>query len=377
MPVDACAGRTQSLRRVARGSLMARRSLSRRDLLRHHASAMHHHLLCAATLGALALVSSPNAQVTTGQHDFGGPGSRGCQGTSDPALLSDGSPATGRIDYSYDAATARLRVTVTNTTPVSATVPNPLITTVWFNVPRRAVTDVQFVSQSVGSPAFAMVFDPDIVHMPTPAKAACFGDFSIRLDTGGLADGGIAAAGASLFAPGAGPVAAGPVTFELQLTVDGVIDAHSIERSFSLNGPVQTLGGVLGFAGAGQGGTGAGEIGHAFACETAMYVVGEPRRGNDIEFVVTGGECCHICIWASLDPGPTMIAGRTVDIGFPLLGVFDFGEVGRPNEFSVPLSIPNDPRLANLSIHFVNVTFQNGHQQSTLNVSERFTLTIR
>lgn len=335
-----------------------------------------HNVFLSAVLGTVLLAGTASTQVTTSSVTIGGPGAHGCQGPNNDPVLSDGTAATGRIDFSFDGATNRLRVTVTNTSPVSSTEFNPVITEVWINLPDRAVTDAALTGQSDPLPVFTAAFDADILNMPQPNKQDCFGTFGLKLDSGGLSSGGIAAQGATLFAPGAGTVLAKPVTFDLQLTVDGIIDAASIAETFSAHGRVNVATAALQFEGAGASGTGSGAVARAVACKTAFYATPLPVTGSDFDLVLNGAECCHICIWVSLNPGPTQVGRFTLDIGLPVLGTFFDGMlIPRGERFVVPLTVPDDPQIVGVPIYFMNVTWL-VNQFHTLTHSDTFVLTV-
>ncbi len=331
-------------------------------------------LAASATLFA----SISTAQVTSSTLSIGAPGSPGCQAGTNSPLLSDGSVATGIMQIHYDASSAILTLAVDNTSPVIAA-SNPLVTDIYLNAPVGAVTGATLINQ-VGSgganPAFTLAFDADNTTAPSLPRADCFGHFSIQLSVGGL-PGGIGNAAASTFAVPASQVVRGPVTFTLQLTVNGVITASAFTEWQSWNAAnVATQGGALAFGGAGANNDGAGFVGHPFQCKTAMFTRGLPRIGTTFDFCMTGPECCHLCIWASLNPGPTFFLGYRIDLGFPVIGIYDFGFLPREGLICTSIPVPNNRSAIGATVYFVNATYLSGYPAETLNVSDGLALTV-
>ena len=328
---------------------------------------------------ALLLLSAHvTAQVSTASIAIGAPGSAGCQAGTNSPLLTDGSSATGTVDFTLDASTGILTVVVDNTSPVIAA-SNPLITDIYIDAPVGAVIGASLVSQTGSggaTPAFTFAFDSDNGTAPSLPRAGCFGHFSMQLSAGGLA-GGIGNAAASTFAVPAAQVVQGPVTITLQLTLDGVVNASGFTDWMAANpANVATQAGALRFDGAGASNDGSGYVGHEFKCKTTLYTRGFARLGTTFDFCVAGPECCHICLWASLTPGPIFAEGFRIEIGLPIIGVYDLGFIPRETMTCVPIPVPNNPAALGATIYFVNATYLIEHIATTLNVSDGIAVTV-
>jgi len=313
----------------------------------------------AAALGLAALITSvASAQTTMATLQIGGPDTYGCQNGDNPPTLTGHVPASATFEFSYDQASHELKLVVTNTSEVVANSYTPLLTRMYFNLPPDAVSSIELVDQ-VGSGGAA----PDFKLDSGSLSAACFGYFDVRIspDTSRLH--GIANAAATQVGSGA---VTGPVTFTMKLAGPGAggIDATAIAHGFSSHAPSHTANGAAKFQAGGRKGCDSGYIGTGKECATSMYVLGEPKIGETIQFCQSGSKCCHDCLWISLDPGPTVIGGYVIPVGLPLVFSADFGRFGsKPT--CLPLSIPNDPLLSGLSIYFAIATFRTG----SMNVS--------
>ena len=145
-------------------------------------------LLHPATAFALLASTAPAQDSSQAVVLVGGSGSCSSEGTADPGLLNDGlTEASARLLLTLDPDAAQLSLEVANTSPVLAGVPNPLLTSLYFNAP-DGVTDMTLVSQSAGAdPQPSLGFDFDA---SSGFSAGVFGSFRARLQ-GGL-QGGIA-----------------------------------------------------------------------------------------------------------------------------------------------------------------------------------------
>jgi hypothetical protein len=280
-------------------------------------------------------------------------------------VLSGGTLASGTVDFEYFQATHVLRLVVTNTSPVTVGVPNPLITRIYFNAPAGTVDSATLLSQ-VGSggasPAFVLSFDADTSSGPNPNQANCFGDFNFALKRQNI-NGGIANAAADTIGGPPGAAVIGPVTFTIQLGGPGVdgLTAAAIAGAVSADGAQGETNVALKFMGGGPGGQESGVLGNG-GCVTGIFIRGVPRIGNSIEVCITGGNGCHGCLWASNFPGPTVIGTFVIPIGLPLLGAWDLGEfLGGIIELCLPVPIPNNPALIGLHFYFTNLTHPEGH----------------
>lgn len=171
----------------------------------------------------LVLASTLPAQVTIDALLVGGPGAQSSHGFDDPALLSDGATAaSARLVFTLDRATATLHVEVTNTSPVVAGVPNPLLKRVFFNAP-AAITGMTLVTQSSSggvAPDFTLDFATQPELPANPSKGERFGSFHVGLTDPLDAQGTLANAAADTYALPPAQLALGPCTFDLALTGD-------------------------------------------------------------------------------------------------------------------------------------------------------------
>lgn len=145
---------------------------------------------------------------------IGGPGSVGCQGTNDPALLSNGDPASATIQYRWNPSTGRLTLIVTNTSPFQANQRNPVLGNIYLNLP-DGVTNAwianQFASQSCAQPCYQL--------QRGCYSCECLGIFNARLKKLPTYDlrGSIARANAPLLPSPSSSMVRGPVTFRIQI----------------------------------------------------------------------------------------------------------------------------------------------------------------
>ena len=286
----------------------------------------------------------------------------GCQAGG--PVLSAGTLASGTVDFEYLPATHVLRLVVTNTSPVTVGVPNPLITRIYFNAPAGTVDSATLLSQ-VGSggalPAFVLSFDADTSLIPNPNQANCFGSFSFALTRQNI-HGGIANASADTIGGPSGAAVIGSVAFELQLGGPGVngLTAAAIAGAVSADGAQTETNVALKFMGGGLGAAESGVLGNG-PCVTGLFIRGEPRIGNEVDICITGSNGCHACPWSSLFPGPTVIGTFVIPIGLPLLANWDLGDfVGGINELCLHVAIPNNPALIGVHFYFTNLTHPEG-----------------
>lgn len=328
-----------------------------------------------ATLSLCAIsAATVHAQVTTASINVGVAGTFGCQGAGSPPPITGGYLASAHLSYSYDAGTAQLTIEVENTSAVQSGVPNPLITTLYFNTPHLAITGLQLLSQSGAggaTPAFALTFDPDTTN--GGLNAACLGEFNARLtkNTGGP-NGAIANANADTLA---GTPVTGPVSFVFQCfgTNLGGLSADAFTNSLSLSG-VEPAAAAIHFQAAGAGAEESGWLAdNAQGCRKAIWVAGNSSIGSTVQLVTSGDHGCHGCLLISLNPGPIVLSGVVIPVGFPLLlegGFFLTGDAD-----TLPITIPQDPNLAGTTVYFAVVVFDQ-NSQAGFSSSQAFTLTI-
>jgi hypothetical protein len=256
-----------------------------------------------------------------------------------------------------------LRLVVTNTSPVTVGVANPLLTRIYFNAPAGAVDSATLTSQTGSggaTPAFVLSFDADTSSGANPNQANCFGDFNFALRAQNI-HGGIANANADTIPGPPGAAVIGPVTFEIQLGGPGVngLTAAAIAGAVSANGAQTETNVALKFMGSGPGDQ-SGVLGNG-GCVTGVFIRGEPRIGNEIDICITGSNGCHACPWVSNFPGPTVIGTFVIPIGLPLLASYDLGDfIGGINELCLHVAIPNNPALIGLHFYFTNLTHPEG-----------------
>lgn len=327
-------------------------------------------LSVAATL---ALASGALAQVTNHSIDVGGPGAKGCQNSMDPPTLSNGvTVATATLDYSYDAATAILTVSVSNTTPVQSGA-NAVICEVCFNVPAGAVTGFTLLSQTGASGATPGFF------LEAPSMVGCLGTFDICLRNRGSS--GCIGNPDVLTTPGAsyggGPSQVdGPAVFEFQLTGPGVhaLDARTIAVQRSNSGDFVNAG--LKFQGAAPGDASGFISSVETLCEPVIWLGSPAALGTTPTLYFGANEDCHGCLLGSLNPGPT-------DMG-PLVGIpiilpidafsivltttIDFN-VGQ-TQLQFPFLVPNDLNLVGSNLYLTLAT------TNPLEFSPQFVVTI-
>ncbi len=325
---------------------------------------------------AVLLATSINAQ-TTASLQIGGPGAPGCQG-GNPPTLPGGVPATGTLDFAYDHSTSVLTLTVTNTSPVTPGVPNPLITTIVGNMPQLAINEMALLTQTGSggaNPNFIFEHDTSLTTPPNPITTPCFGAFGFRIRTPNGLGGGIANANANVFPGNPAAAVIGPVTFTFAVvTTSTNLGAQAFSHSLSVNPTgAQYVNAAFRFQGGGAELTG-GYIGNAAGGSPAGWVVGNPVPGGTITVVQAGLPGWSGCFITSLNPGPTIIDGVSYPIGLPYV-VLQSGVVPANGILSTTITIPlNLPELAVQT--FYGLIALSNPQQNTVSVSEQFTLMI-
>ncbi len=322
--------------------------------------------LLGHSLLGLLLAASLAAQPTTQSLTVGASGARGCQGPENPPLLSNGTPASASLGFTYDATTGELALVVANTSPVTRGVPNPLITRIAFNLPQGAITGVTLVSQS-GSGGAAPDFDLEVDHdvlTPPDLKVACFGNFGVLLSTGNHLDeirGGIGNPAADTWAAPPGSVVVGPVTFRLRLAGPGVpsLSAQTIAFGFSRLAPAHQVNAMCKFQAGGAGGEGSGFIGSTVdnaGCRPSGWLTNVPRIGNRLTMCLNGEPGCAGCFIGSLFPGPVQVGPFRIPIGLPLAFDLFFPPLGRNSATCLTFDVPDDPNLIGRSIYVALAT---------------------
>lgn len=300
---------------------------------------------------ALLLAAAVPAQVSTAKVDLGVAGDYGCQNQASPPTLSNGTEASAEFAFRYDAGKAELQLQVTNTSKVITGVPNPLITRVFFNLPKDAVTGVELTDQGAAAgavPAFVLA---------GPGKVACFGDFDVHLD-GGQARSTIANAAADTIVGPQNSWSVGPVLFTMKLTGPGVatLTAGAIANGFSQNAPYQKVAVAAKFQSAGQDGDGSGFLGNRPECAGGVWILGEPRIGSSIDICSSVADGCHGCIIVSVTPGPQRVGNLVVPIGLPVVELINLQPFNVENTLCVKAPIPDDKNLVGVKFYMATVS---------------------
>ncbi|HET6202747.1 MAG TPA: hypothetical protein VFI25_08085 [Planctomycetota bacterium] len=335
--------------------------------------------LCAG-----ALLASARAGVTTATKTVGGPGDFSSCGTANPPTLCDGvTQASATFQISYDDVTKVLVLVVTNTSPVTAGVPNPLLSQIYFNVPAFAATGLTLLSQTAATdgpdPGFALEFDPDLNDGDNGTTAPGFCAFNAKLDQLTETPGGIANALADTISAPAGTYVVGPVTFTFQVggpPATGV-RGSSFARSFSQIPPGNFRVNVVGKFKEGGFSDASGSMSNKPDCEPGNWIVGTPCLGCPIQFVMCGGAGCFGCLAISAFAGPIVLPTPTGDvtipIGMPATPVF-IATVPPTTCLSASATVPNMPELLGLTFYLANALIDPA--TGKLSVSEGFSVTI-
>lgn len=308
-------------------------------------------VLALSGLTSAVLAQSPTTDVAS----LGVLGSKGCQNSDNPPTLSDGTLATADVAFTYDRNAKQLTVVVTNTSPVTAGVQNPLITDVFFNLPAGALTSLSLVSQAGNggaNPNYSLSLDFNTQANPAPNNVGCFGSFGAKLAKGGGGiQGGIANAAADKPAGPPNAHVVGPVTFVIQCAGPGAAnltaDAFTRVRSYKSNGVAANV--AAKFQGGAQGGS--GFIGDFVDCSAAGWVIGEPKIGNTLTIVMEGSPGCYGCFVISLDPGPAIFEGILLPVGYPWLAVNSQGFVAPGTRYEQQYTIPYNPALVGVTVY--------------------------
>jgi len=305
--------------------------------------------------------------VTTATRIVGGPGGFSSCGPEDPPTLCDGTTrALAEVRFTYDDVAHTLTLRVTNTSPVTAGVPNPVLTRLFFNTPPMAVTGLALVSQQGSggaAPAWISQYDADLFSSPNPNSPGPFGDFSVQLSNGGSVNNGIANAAAN--PPGGPPGSAviGPVTFVFDVSVasGSALTASTFANTLSQNAPQRQVTLAAHFQ-AGGPNEESGKLTPSVGCEPGGFMLGEPRIGSTITFVMTGAPGCHGCLVLSLHPGPTIFPlpggpPLILPIGLPFVVIIPQMELPAGSVVTRDLQIPNEPGLVNVVIYGAVILF--------------------
>ncbi len=344
---------------------------------------VHPRPTAAAILTALAvafvLAGAASAQ-TTDSLAIGGPGATGCQGAGSPPALTGGILASAGLDFLYDETTGVLQVKVTNTSPVTLGVPNPVITQVYFNLPHLAVTGLALLSQTGSggaTPAFDLAVDTNLLDGSNPISANCFGAFGVRLQIAGGIAGGIANEMADTLPGPPGSMVMGPVTFTFQVSgsLPGSLTAGAFARSFSKTpAGVAPVNAAAKLQGGGPGAFASGTLGSATSCQPGGWVAGSACLNGVLNIVVSGKPGCMLGFIGSKAPGPGNYFGYTIPVGVPFVLVF-VEVMPESGLFVLPVTIPPVNELVGVTEHLAVVAV-NPMNPSEILFSEPFTVTF-
>ncbi len=317
----------------------------------------------AGILLAGLLVPTGRAGVTSIQKTIGEPGGASCCGSGSPPTLCDGvTPATADVQFTYDDATHTLTLLVENTSPVALGVPNPLLTSLHFNVPHGAVSGLSLVSQTGtagATPDWSLVFDPDNTVSPHPAKLGCLGAFNARLFHGGTTN-AIANAAATTIAARPGSWVVGPVTFVLDVTTapGAVLDASDFANAFSHNPPGDVQVNLGAYFKKGGPNKKKGRLSGGAQCEPSAFTYGTPNLGGTVTFVLSGAPGCCGCVGLSAGPGPSVfpnVIGSppvVIPLAAPIFVEIPTTAFAEDTAVSVAAVIPNNSALLGSTFYF-------------------------
>lgn len=298
---------------------------------------------------AILLAHAVPAQVSVYSQHIGGPGTLGSEG-GDPPVLSDGSAATGTLDYVYQRDARLLMLCVTNTTPQVVGEDNPIIKTVFFNLPRHTNVSLILHSQSAPAavtPSFSMVVDTNLDSPPHQNPADGFGGFAIGLISNLGVQGGIANAAANRWAVPTANLVFGKTTFTFE--VKGSDAAHLTAADFALSPSAIPAGDMLAnavfkFQAGGVLGDGSAFIGTQADCVPGLWYAGKVHIGKPFRWVLGLGSDCHACLLFSKDPTPFSLFGIIEIPLSPPLRVLWSGLTSVEAQ-QVIFNIPTDPSL--------------------------------
>lgn len=340
--------------------------------------------LFLAPLVALALGASASAQITTASRTIGGAGGLANCNVNNPPTLCDGvTQASANLQFTYNHATTTLTLVVDNNSPVVTGSPNPILRSLYFNVPVGAVTNLALTGQSAAGanqPAWTLSWDADTQAAPNPNFVNPFGRFSACLY--GHPVGGIVNPLADTVTVPAGSEIVGPVTFQFAVTpaTGATLNASTFANAFSIT----TLQGKNVNAAAhfdldGCGGA-SGCLASEPNCNPAAYMTGTPRIGCTVRFWMSAAPGCAGCLALSPNPGPTVFVlppptnTLSIPVGLPMEVVIGTSIVPSATVVSQWLTIPNDPAFVGMTIYGAAVVLN--MQTGLFSVSYQFQFDI-
>jgi hypothetical protein len=341
-------------------------------------------VLLAATI---VLAAPALAGVTTTTKVVGGPGTFSSCGPGDPPTLCDGvTLASALFTFTFDDTVTPnlLTVEVSNTSPVVPGVPNPILSAFWFNVPALAATQLTLVSQTApgegGTSSFGHEFDPDLNDGSNPVTSPGFCAFNSKTEWMPEVAGGIANPLADTFAIPPSFLVFGPVTFVYQVggPASAGVQAPTFASAFSQIPPGDFRVNVVAKFKHGGLAEASGSLSNRPTCEAGNWMVGEPRIGCDVTFVMSGAPGCFGCLAMSPDPGPTVIPNPpfgdlVVPLGSPTIAVL-VATVPPATVKTKTIPIPPDANLVGGTLYFAAVLLDGDTGQ--LSVGSGFSITL-
>ncbi len=332
------------------------------------------------------LAGTAAATVTNANVSIGGLGGFTSCGAQNPPVICDGvTPATADVQFSYDDGVnpPTLSLTVTNTSPVTPGVGNPIITNIYFNVPLGAVTGLTLVSGPAG---WTLNYDANLAVNPNPNGADGMGAYNAQLTNGGGTANAIGNPLADTYCIPVANVVLSPVKFDFTVTLAGggaTVTAESFATAFSVIPPGQKKANVTMHFQAGGPNCDSGFITNAPTCRPGSFATGTTPPdgaglGDVICFNMSGSEGCEGCLTMSLTgngplvlpqpPFPDLIVPLTPPIFVVLSWAYP------NNNVSNCLQVPNDPNLLGLVAYFSAVLVD--EQTGQFFASAGFSLTV-
>lgn len=340
--------------------------------------------LFLAPLAAVLLGSFATAQITSATRLIGGPGGLTSCGAFNPPTLCDGiTQASASVQFTYDAGTTTLTLAVNNTSPVTTGVVNPVMTSLYFNVPVGAVNAIALTGQSAAGatqPAWTMTWDSDLQALPNPNFVFPFGRFNACLF--GNPSNGIANPAADTLAVPPGSEILGPVTFTFQVTpsTGATLNAGTFANAFSITTAAGKNVNTAAHFNLDACGGASGCLTNAPSCNPAAFMTGSPRIGCTVKFTMSAAPGCAGCLAVSPNPGPTIVSlpaptgMLSIPVGNPMEVVIGTSLVPSATVVSQWFTIPNDIALVGLTIYGAAVVLD--MQTGMFSVSHQFQFDI-
>ncbi len=317
-------------------------------------------LTCALATAFLLPLHAQNPSMA--RVVVGGKDTCGSEG-GNPPVLNNGTLARGELRFTFDHVAKTLVLAVHNTSPVTTGVPNPLITSIWFGVPRGAVTGLELLDQKGAGgaqPKFTLSFDAELGDGSDPNHAGGLGAFHAQLHNGGGISGGIANPAADTIGgpPGAAVIGPAEFTFRVSGPSLGGLTASSFAESVALvGGTCPGVTAALKFQAGGPDAEGSARIASGGGCHPSAFHVGEPCIGKQVTFAGGAAPGCKGCLVFSLDGRPFRYGSLLIPISPPYLELMA-GPIDYINRITI--TIPDDPKLIGLEVFYTLAVIANG-----------------